>query len=289
MSDLDYYPLVLKAFRAAAGLSDAGEAEVGEALKQLQPALDRLRRNFKDSVVNPGYSGQVACAYLLASIPGFIVQSRMAFEFAHVDTMEPPPGRVGLFCCGACPEAVALVEILKEQHRLPTGGLRLDLFDIAHSGWKSVRRALLEAGCSQSQDDSLLRKVEIHDFSIHQALGESSAEIIGHLDIAMFQNYDNELGSNRVGANRTIERIAQLLTPGSKLILSDLGGSYTNHRFLVDVLGKYGSVQRTYSIKGVRHTKPNQFLSSNLFDRQSPLWLRPKEADTANFLVLDRT
>ena len=294
MSDLSYYPLVLKAFRSAAGLSDAREAEVAEALRQLQPSLHRLRESYRhqssSSAVSPGYSDSTAFAYLLAYVPGYIVQSRMAFDFAGVAAMQPPPRRIGFFCCGPCPEAVALVEILSGQLFSQSDELSLDLFDISDSNWGPVRRALLEVGCNQGRDGSQIRKVETHDFDIREAPRGRTAEIIERLDIAMFQNYDNELGSDRGAANRTVEAIAQLLAPGSKLILSDLFNSYRSHEFLEDVLKEYGQVARKQSgYRGVKHTYPDRFMSSNLFDRQSDEVLTARVGHTANFLVLDRT
>ena len=294
VSDLDYYPLVLKAFRSAAGLSDAREAKVAEALRQLQPALRHLRKSYKhqsrSSTVSPGYSDSTAFAYLLAYVPGYIVQSRMAFDFAGVAAMQPSPRQIGFFCCGPCPEAVALVEILSGQLFSQSDELSLDLFDISDSNWRPVRRALLEAGCNQGRDDSPLRKVETYDFDIRQAPGRGTAEIIERLDIAMFQNYDNELGSDRGAANRTVEAIAQLLAPGSKLILSDLTYSVQTHKFLEDVLKEYGQVARKQSgHRGVKHRYPDRFMSSNLFDKQSDEVLTARVGHTANFLVLDRT
>ena len=296
MSDLSYYPLVLKAFRAAAGLSDAGEAEVAEALRQLQPALHRLRESYRhqssSSAVSPGYSDSTAFAYLLAYVPGCIVQSRMAFDFAGVVAMQPPPRRIGFFCCGPCPEAVALVEILAGQLFSQSDEFSLDLFDISDSNWGPVRRALLEVGCNQGRDGSQIRKVEAYDFDIREAPSGRTAEIIGRLDIAMFQNYDNELGSDRGAANRTVEAIAQLLAPGSKLILSDLFNSYRNHELLEKALEEYGQVARKNSgYRGIRHEDPDEFLSSNLFATfpDEHLRLRARTGHTANFLVLDRT
>jgi len=74
------------------------------------------------------------------------------------------------------------------------------------------------------------------------------------------------------------------------LILSDLFYSKRNHEFLEDVLKEYGQVARKQSgYRGVKHTYPDRFMSSNLFDKQSDEVLTARVGHTANFLVLDRT
>ncbi|SVD56656.1 uncharacterized protein METZ01_LOCUS409510, partial [marine metagenome] len=129
-----------------------------------------------------------------------------------------------------------------------------------------------------------------YDFDIREAPRGRTAEIIGRLDIAMFQNYDNELGSDHEAANRTVEAIAQLLAPGSKLILSDLFYSDPNHELLGEVLEEYGQVTRKQSgYRGVRHGVPDGFLSYYLFNGQSDEVLTARTGHADNFLVLDRT
>ena len=259
----DFYQLVENAFFSAKGISrprgpNSWAVRAREALTELQPFVTGLRDAYEDarkgrSIVAIDYSGQNALAYLLAYVPKYIHQSMIVLERAGLNTAGRDEKRVGLFCCGPCPEAVALLEML----RGPGGEKQpdrfcLDLFDSGHEGWKATRNALLDMAflgrtCDLESretgwESTLSKPPGIHDFDIMEGLSPAHKQVVAQLDVAMVQNVDSELGTTPGAADQTIEEIAEHLPPGSKLILSDLTGAIARHKRLLVPLSRYGQV-----------------------------------------------
>ena len=259
----DFYQLVENAFFSAKGISrprgpNSWAVRAREALTELQPFVTGLRDAYEDarkgrSIVAIDYSGQNALAYLLAYVPKYIHQSMIVLERAGLNTAGRDEKRVGLFCCGPCPEAVALLEMF----RGPGGEkqpdrFRLDLFDSGHEGWKAARNALLDMAffgrpCDLESretgwESALSKPPGIHDFDIMEGLSPAHKQVVAQLDVAMVQNVDSELGTTPGAADQTIEEIAEHLPPGSKLILSDLTGAIARHKRLLVPLSRYGQV-----------------------------------------------
>ncbi len=319
---MSYYPLALSAFKAGYGLSGASRAEIGEVLRSLKPSLKHLRevykRDSRTSTVSLDYTGNLAAAYLLAYFPGNVIQSQMAFRFADVAKMSPAPQRVGLFCSGLAPEAVALAELLSATHRTskcegcfrefpPASGQKMEecphcglpikideepakldflLFD--HSpGWSQFCDAVMELGCRGMHN----RHDAVADFELFTGLTPKQEELVGSLDLAVFQNFDNELGSNKERALRTVLRVGELLRPGSKLVLSDLHNARGTHEKLKAEMDRRSLGSTSISPEDGRrawHPLPEQFLRENLLDGTDGLIPRVGKNHLVHFLVLDR-
>ena len=296
------YDLPLEAFRLSRGLSrDSGsDAALAEALEALQPQVHKLRQHFlghsNTGSVDLDYSGPLADAYLLAYVPGYIQQSLMAYEGAGLDSASVTT--VGFFCCGPCPEAVGLVKHLGQQ--LHPGNLRFHFFDVNHEGWRITREALLEVGCTGRWLGQLeLETPHFLDLSEPQSVNEHES-VIGTLDLAVFQNFDNEMGEAQNVMRSNIERTAALLPASSALILSDLihaaDRSEANHQVLKEKLAPFGEVHawKSPGSKGVRVPWPTGPIRSHLlvgdpaeigFGRPR---LVPRTGHDASFLVIKK-
>ena len=320
---MSYYPLALNAFKVGYGLSGASQAAVGRALQSLKPSLRHLRyeydRHSRTSTVSLDYTGALAAAYLLAYFPGNVIQSQMAFCFACVAEMAPAPQRVGLFCSGLAPEAVALTELLSATHRTskcegcflkfprasgqkmeecPNCGLpikideelaKLDFLLFDHSpGWSQFCDAVMELGCRgmHNQHDT------VADFELFTGLTPKQEALVRSLDLAVFQNFDNELGSKKESALRTVLRVGELLRPGSKLILSDLHNARGTHEKLKAEMDRRSlgptSISPEDGRKAWHLALPEPFLRENLLDGTDGLIPRVGKKHLVNFLVLDR-
>jgi hypothetical protein len=261
----DFYELAENAFFSTKGFSrhqrthsgGPTETEMAEALAELKPFVRHLRKQYRPesrgSTVNPGYTEQTAFAYLLAYVPKYIHQSMEVLERARLNMVGRDEKRVGFFCCGPCPEAVALLEVFPGQGgRKQPDRFCLELFDSGHEGWKAARDALLDlaffGGPRDPQveetgwESTLSEPPGIHDFDITEGLSPAHRQVVRRLDVAMFQNFNNELESAPEAAAQTIEEIAELLPPGSKLILSDLTDAMQSHQRLLRPLSRYGQV-----------------------------------------------
>jgi len=259
----DFYELAEKAFFYASGITEGDgsweipETEAAEALRGLKPFVRYLREEYRPEsdrpTPNPVYEGPNAFAYLLAYVPIYIRQSMKVLEIAGLHGEGRDKKRVGLFCCGPCPEAVGLVEMLRGPGgRKQPDRFCLELFDNRHEDWEAARNALLDlaffGGPRDPQveetgwESTLSEPPGIHDFDITEGLSPAQTKVVSRLDVAMFQNFDNESESAPEAADQTIKEIAELLPPGSKLILSDLTRAKKRHRRLLRPLSKYGQV-----------------------------------------------
>ena len=319
---MSYYPLALSAFKAGYGLSGASRAEIGEVLRSLKPSLKHLRevykRDSRTSTVSLDYTGKLAAAYLLAYFPGNVIQSQMAFCFADVAKMSPAPQRVGLFCSGVAPEAIALTEILsatsgkpkcqscwlqlplahrQNQGDCPNCGApitidkevgKLDFLLFDHSpGWNPYSNAVMELGCRGIPT----QHTTVADFELFAGITSAQEELVRSLDLAVFQNFDNELGHEKASALQTVLRVGELLPPGSKLILSDLENARSTHARLKTEIDRRSLGSTSVSPNNGRkalHPEPDQFLKENLFDGSNGLMPRTGWSHKVHFLVLDR-
>ena len=299
---MNSYDLPLEAFRLSRGLSrDSGsDAALAEALEALKPQVHNLRQHFWDhsytGSVDLDYSGPLADAYLLAYVPGYIEQSRMAYQGAGLDSASVTT--VGFFCCGPCPEAVGLVKHLGQQ--LHPGNLRFHFFDVNHEGWCITREALLEAGCTRGWSGQIeLETPHSLDLSEPQSVEEHAA-VIGTLDLAVFQNFDNEMGGAQNVMRSNIERTAALLPASSALVLSDLihaaDRSEANHQVLKEKLAPFGEVHawKSPGSRGVRVPWPTGPIRSNLLVGEradigsGKPRLVPRTGHAASFLVIKK-
>jgi len=210
----DNYQLITEVFK----LCNPGTASTRESLcavlKKLRPALKELRReykNYESRNIQIDYSGKTAEAYLLAYIPIYINQALKALRYAF----ERDP--------------------LDSNSR--NLNLEFHLFDRQNSDWTQAREALLRLGC----DERWRGDVDIHPREFDLANSESLVnhkEAINNLDLAMFQNFDNEIGNygsaSRQNVEKTITEIAKNLRPGGKLIISDLYGSDRSQTEMLD-------------------------------------------------------
>ena len=296
------YDLPLEAFRLSRGLSrDSGsDAALAEALEALKPQVHKLRQHFWDhsytGSVDLDYSGPLADAYLLAYVPGYIQQSLMAYQEAGLDSASVTT--VGFFCCGPCPEAVGLVKHLGQQQH--PGNLRFHFFDVNHEGWCITREALLEVGCTKRWSGQLeLETPHSLDLSEPQSV-EEHASVIGTLDLAVFQNFDNEMGEAQNVMRSNIERTAALLPASSALVLSDLhyaADRYeANHQVLKEKLAPFGEVHawKSPGSKGVRVPWPTGPIRSHLLVMEpaeigpGKPRLVPRTGHDASFLVIKK-
>ena len=288
---------VVEVFKASRGLEAAPDQDVGlgEALEELQPHVHTLREHYRNhssiGTVGIDYSGKMADAYLLAYVPGYIEQCEMAFRMA--DLGAAPVETVGLFCCGPCPEAVALVRHLNSRDR--SGQLGIHMFDVCPAGWSTVREALLDEGCTKHWAGVVNYENYDLDLTVPRSV-EHYASAIGALDVAVFQNFDNEVGHAMGVMRSNIERVAALLSPSSSLIMSDLSNSAANHEVLSSRLQPLGEVSlgKSPGSRGVRVLRPSGPIRKHLLvgdsyanDTEAPR-LIPRTGHDARFLVLKR-
>lgn len=290
--------LVVEVFKATRGLRAESDPDIdlGEALEELQPYVHTLREHYRDhsrtGTVDIDYSGNTADAYLLAYVPGYIEQSEMVFRMADVGSA--PVETVGLFCCGPCPEAVALVRHLNSRNQ--SGRLSIHMFDVCPTGWSTVREALLYEGCTKHWAGVVSYENYDLDLTVPRSV-EHYASAIGALDLAVFQNFDNEIGHAMSAMRSNIERVAELLPLSSSLIMSDLSNSAANHAVLSTRLRPYGEVtpEQSPNSKGVRVPWPVGPIRKHLLVGNSPanddgaLRLIPRVGHDAKFLILKRT
>lgn len=217
----DPYGFVFHVFE---GLETARNDPIGR-LRTLRSAWRELHDQYWNSSVDVAYGGDSSEAYLLAYLPHYLKQAEWALEqgFTRVeDPMESKTElRVGLFCCGPAPEAVALIEVLRRAKW--SCRVEIHLFDLNDDGWDDVRVRLLQVGCSERWSDL---EITSHNLDIREA-GSCRAihgEVAG-LDLVMFQNFANEVYVDGVGVPpEVLDNLASLSAagpPDGRFILSD--------------------------------------------------------------------
>jgi hypothetical protein len=180
----------------------------------------------------------------------------------------------------------------------------LELFDNRHEVWEVARNALLDVSFLDSSgicrdryrqwgggwETALSEDPGIHDFNVVDGLSPADRQIVKKLDVAMFQNFDNELGpdegSAQDAADQTIEEIAQLLPPGSKLVLSGLTDAMKRHRRLLTPLRKYGKVWHDWTVVLVPRPTAGGLTDRFLLDGSDDCV--PRARLFLNYLVFER-
>jgi len=270
----------------------AGPEVLSDRLRSLRPALTELRHSYRANTVQARYEDPaIACAYLLAYIPHYIRQAVEAFRFANLVAYRPRTLKVGFFCTGPSPESVALA------HHLRTQGWRHDLeihlFDNRPRTWDLVGEPLRRLGCSHHWPEDVR-------FVTHQAdLGTPAGlqrhlDVIGELDLAVFQNCLNELAIDTF--HRPAEVLVSLATrlrEGATLVVSDLAEYEGNQQVLSEAghaLTRLGTVtSRTASFR-IEPPGPETDLGRHFFDshRTPNDWTWARVNNDVASLVLER-
>ena len=270
----DNYQLVTEVFK----LCNPGTASDGEtlcaALKQLRPSLKELRRkykNYKSRNIQIDYSGEIAEAYLLAYVPIYINQALKALRYAFERAGREQP-------------------LVSNSRNL---NLEFHLFDRQNSDWTQAREALLRLGC----DERWRGDVDIHPREFDLASSKSLVnhkEAISNLDLAMFQNFDNEIGNyssaSRQNVETTITEIAKNLRPGGRLIISDLYGSDRSQNEMLNLWEnelRIGRGSQKKFGKETVHDQPSEPILTNCFFSSTTSGLKPKRYVELNVLAFD--
>jgi len=276
----DNYPLVLDVFKAIHPDASSSQEQLQNKLRELQPHLKQLRedynRDYRSMTVTIEYSGRTADAYLLAYVPGCINQAEKALRQA----LEIMPNGT--------------------QSTLQSQRMRIEfhLFDLNTVGWSQTRQGLLDLGCIQRWSGDL--DIYPHQFDLRDSEGLSvHRETLQTLDLAIFQNCNNEIGernsAERDAANRTITKIAAQLKPNAQLILSDLQGSEVNQEQLRGHWMTLGigeiEMSRTEPHEVTRIHPPcrNPLLNQYFFSDDKDEWrIARVKLPSLNILVLNR-
>ena len=277
--------------RVLAEVTD-GPAVLSARLRSLRPALTALRRSYLSVPVRVRYEDPaIACAYLLAYLPHYIRQAVEAFRFANFVAYRPRTLKVGFFCTGPSPESVALAHHLRG--RLWSHDLEIHLFDDRPRTWDLVGEPLRRLGCSHHWPEDV--RFVTHQADLRTPAGlQRHLDVIGELDLAMFQNCLNELATD--GFHRPAEVIVSLadrLREGATLIVSDLFEYEGNQRILSEAgraLARLGSVTSQTRTIRIDSPGPTTDLGRYLFDsHRTPndrTWARVN--NNVAFLVLER-
>ena len=259
------YDFVLEVLQRSSTTTLADQAEVTTRLQALQPALRALRQAYKNPTVSAAYEGDNTEAYLLAYVPHYIKQALTALEKAQL-LIYRPTYRAGFFCSGPGPEAVALVEhLLRRRSRQE---LEFHFLDRASDDWSRIREELLTVGCQRRWSPAI--DIQAHTFDLLDRAGfRRLRPILKKLDLAMFQNFGNELPTNQHPlAIDNIRRIAKLLSDGAMLIYSDQRNYEAVQQFVQTLereLRPLGNVRITAMEESVRAPRTGTPLAEHFF------------------------
>ena len=184
---MDEYDFALEAFKLSRGISK--DRDVAKELQELKPVLGQMRQMYSEGAkyVRVDYSNKVADAYLLAYVPTYIRQTYATL--LKVGELNRELKKVGIFCCGPCPEVIGILRYLLHQNS-GSQSIEFYLFDINHTGWRDVRESLLRVGQSIFSQKDLNFHINLQDLDLldrKRATGHET--IIKNLDIAIFQNF----------------------------------------------------------------------------------------------------
>lgn len=284
LSKPDNYPLVLDVFRAIrqrnSAVSEDLRVELGELHNPFKWLRTKYSSGYDEKNIEIEYKGLIADAYLLVYVPAYINQARIALDKAF-DLMEGQRRR---------------------DLRSPQLNIELHLFDLRTTGWSDTRRGLLDYGCKQKWGNRL--NINLHHFDLQDGstLAECQ-ETIGSLDIAMFQNFDTEIGDvesdKRRRALQTITEIAVQMPSGSQLVLSDLTKSDEAHETLEQDwesrgIGSVAREQRGKTTNGegekyeIHDPPKGSPLTKYFFGKFASGRIYKRYLDSLNILVLNR-
>jgi hypothetical protein len=267
------------------------------SLNLLQKDLTKLRehyyRNSRSAAVRLQYTGTLADVYLLAYAPSYMYQAERAFELANVIEMQPKVCTAAFFCCGPAPESVALVHLLRSASR--NNSLTFHFFDQQIDQWRVLRDAVVKQGCV-SRYSGDITTTDHHFDLLADVIPKRTRDVLRGTELAIFQNYSNELGNSRHDleiAERNIVDIASWLPYRSKLVFSDLYYSTAHHRRLMSRLRKYGTVITHEDEDELAYNTPDSShpLSKFLFEdwRVEPdRKLSARGRHTASFMIFER-
>ena len=269
-----------------------GPFVLSDRLRSLRPALAALRRSYRANTVRVHYEDPAtACAYLLAYIPHYIKQAAEAFEFTKFVAYRPRTPKIGFFCTGPSPESVALAHHLRG--RLWSHDLEIHLFDDRPRTWDLVGEPLRRLGCSHHWPEEVRFITHQVDLGTPGGL-QRHLDVIGELDLAMFQNCLNELATD--GFHRPAEVLVSLterLREGATLIVSDLRKYEGNQRILSEAgpaLARLGPVTSRSASFRIDPPGPETDLGRYFFDihqtSNDRAW--PRVNNNVTFLVLER-
>ena len=269
-----------------------GPFVLSDHLRSLRPALAALRRSYRANTVRVHYENPAtACAYLLAYIPHYIKQAAAAFEFTELVACRPRALKVGFFCTGPSPESVALALHLRQQLRCHD--LEIHLFDNRPRAWDLIGKPLRQLGCTYHWPEEVRFVTHQVDLGTPGGL-QRHLDVIGELDLAMFQNCLNELATDDF--HRPVEVLVSLadrLREGATLIVSDLVEYSGNRRILSEAsqeLARLGPVtSQTRKIR-IDPPGPTTDLGRYFFDshRTPNDWTWARVNNNLAFLVLER-
>ena len=308
----DYYPLVKKTFAYSRGIKESDE-EFKVALLDLNRSLDWLRNHYRtystQEKVKISYENETADAYLLGYIPLYVTQAKEALKFSEMLDAPWPPTKVAFFCCGPCPEGIALMELLNDAvNQLPAPyqkevWLELYLFDRDEATWRTVTNSLLSTGEHNLWPGTILTEsypLDLTETSPSNLNWLRAKEVVGEVDVVMFQNCFNEFGSGAPLVEEKILSIAKSLPHNAKLLISELQRTGTVDTFarLKESLSQFGATRAspifpTQQVKdrtnrNVKIPGPCAELRHTFFANQDKLQTTPRTGAHCIFLTLDR-
>lgn len=308
----DYYPLVKKTFAYSRGIEESDE-QFKVALLDLNRSLDWLRNHYKtysiQKKVKISYEQETADAYLLGYIPLYIAQAKKALKFSELLDAPSTPTKVAFFCCGPCPEGIAFMELLNDAvNQLPAPyqkevWLELYLFDRDEATWKTVTNSLLRTGENDLWPGTILTEsypLDLTETSSNNLNWLRAIEVVGEVDVVMFQNCFNEFGSGTPLVEEKILSIAKSLPHNAKLLISELQrtGTVDTFKRLKKLLSKFGTTRASpiFSMQQVKDRTnrnveipgPCAELRQTFFANQEKLQTTPRTGAHCIFLTLDR-
>jgi len=283
---VDEYDFALEAFKLSRGISK--DRDVVRELQELKPVLARMREMYSEGTkyVRVDYSNKVADAYLLAYVPTYI---RQTYEtLLKVGELNRELKKVGIFCCGPCPEVIGVLQYLLHQN-FGSQSIEFYLFDLNHTGWRDVRESLLRVGQSIFSQKDLNFHTNLQDLDLLDRKTSAGHEtIIKNLDIAIFQNFDNEIDQKEKSSwLGDIAGMVGLLPSGAHFVLSDLWHSQKFQKELGPVLEDSFFI-RDGGFTLMAPKLKNKLLRTNLLIGDYDLGLMEKSRQRTNYLIGQR-
>jgi len=211
----NWYELALSAFEKFY----EGDGSTQHELEKLRPHLKSLRDAYHAFSVRPAYNSATAWAYLLAYVPPYILLTEHVLrEFNFFEEFTSGDLEVCIVGVGPGPEMVAVKQFFSEK----SGGkstLSFHLYDINHSVWSKVRRALMEVA-----DDHFGIENQQHiviDLDFNQPIDQQDLQRwFGRAKYLIFQNCFNELKNHDIAATN-FRGIWEVLGKGSRIMIVD--------------------------------------------------------------------
>ena len=212
---LNRYQLVLSAFE----MFHPEIASIEDKLEKLRSPLKNLRSWYHSTEVRPAYDEASAWAYLLAYVPPYIFltehvlrESKFFEEFTSGDL------EVSIVGVGPGPEMVAVKQLFSKKSG-GTSTLSFHLYDINHSVWSTVRRALMEVADDHFGIEN--QKHIVIDLDFNQPIDQQDLQRwFGRTKYLIFQNCFNELKNHDIAATN-FRSIWEVLGNSSRILIVD--------------------------------------------------------------------